>query len=176
MDRVRSLIESSARTPIPELDKTKVHIYTLGIVVFTIVLMLMLYIGSLGQAIYIAFIAAFLICRVMRKNIDEFAVVQTVFVPSRLVHFVDPPRNEDEPWTMTPSRPAEKGEQVCQICLTDAVNTAVDPCGHLFCGGCVRAMVDTNGANGTTAVRCPLCRETVRKTIRVFLDKDNAQT
>ena len=72
------------------------------------------------------------------------------------------PQRTGQTWPDVISHTAEKGEQVCQVCLDSAVNTALDPCGHLFCSECLKAMrVQT----------CPICRETVNRGMRVFVGK-----
>ena len=52
----------------------------------------------------------------------------------------------------------------CPICLERPKDTALVPCGHVLCGSCVGL------ANAEKIVdECPVCRETVRETMRVYL-------
>ena len=46
----------------------------------------------------------------------------------------------------------------CAICLTDPVTTAIVPCGHTFCGNCVKKQNTT----------CYICRGTIRERIKLF--------
>jgi hypothetical protein len=46
----------------------------------------------------------------------------------------------------------------CAICLTDPITTAIVPCGHTFCGNCVKKQNTT----------CYICRGTIRERIKLF--------
>ena len=46
----------------------------------------------------------------------------------------------------------------CAICLTDPVTTAIVPCGHTFCGNCVKKQNTT----------CYICRGTIRERIKLY--------
>lgn len=52
----------------------------------------------------------------------------------------------------------ETHDPQCAICLTDPVTTAIVPCGHTFCGNCVKKQNTT----------CYLCRGTIRERIKLF--------
>jgi hypothetical protein len=49
-------------------------------------------------------------------------------------------------------------EPMCPICLTDSVSTAIVPCGHTFCGACVRRM----------AMECGVCRGRIRERMKLY--------
>ncbi|XP_074871473.1 ring finger protein-like [Carettochelys insculpta] len=55
------------------------------------------------------------------------------------------------------------GEEECPICTEPYDGHGHKPtplnCGHVLCGGCVRAIMDTAGAAEIGRVRCPLCRQ-----------------
>lgn len=53
---------------------------------------------------------------------------------------------------------SETHESQCAICLTDPVSTAIVPCGHTFCGNCVKKQNTT----------CYICRGTIRERIKLF--------
>jgi hypothetical protein len=46
----------------------------------------------------------------------------------------------------------------CAICLTDPVTTAIVPCGHTFCGNCVKKQNTS----------CYICRGTIRERIKLY--------
>lgn len=46
----------------------------------------------------------------------------------------------------------------CAICLTDPVTTAIVPCGHTFCGNCIKKQNTT----------CYICRGAIRERIKLF--------
>lgn len=46
----------------------------------------------------------------------------------------------------------------CSICLSDPVTTAIVPCGHTFCGNCIKKQ-NTN---------CYMCRGVIRERIKLF--------
>jgi hypothetical protein len=46
----------------------------------------------------------------------------------------------------------------CSICLTEPVTTAIVPCGHTFCGNCVKKQNTS----------CYICRGTIRERIKLF--------
>lgn len=52
----------------------------------------------------------------------------------------------------------ESHDPQCAICLTDPVTTAIVPCGHTFCGNCVKKQNTT----------CYICRGTIRERIKLF--------
>ena len=52
----------------------------------------------------------------------------------------------------------------CQVCMARAKDTALVPCGHVLCADCVKR------ANEERIVEeCPVCRETVQSTMRVYI-------
>jgi hypothetical protein len=53
---------------------------------------------------------------------------------------------------------SETHDPQCAICLTDPVTTAIVPCGHTFCGNCVKKQNTT----------CYICRGTIRERIKLF--------
>ena len=50
-------------------------------------------------------------------------------------------------------KPADDNDPTCQVCLTNIVDTAVVPCGHLFCSECLR-----DQHRQTDNKKCPSCR------------------
>jgi hypothetical protein len=52
----------------------------------------------------------------------------------------------------------ETNDPQCAICLTDVVTTAIVPCGHTFCGNCVKKQNTT----------CYICRGTIRERIKLY--------
>ena len=52
----------------------------------------------------------------------------------------------------------DKKDPMCAICLTEPVTHCVAPCGHTFCGGCVRRLT----------MSCYLCRGTVRERVKLY--------
>jgi hypothetical protein len=46
----------------------------------------------------------------------------------------------------------------CAICLSDPVSTAIVPCGHTFCGNCIKKQNTT----------CYICRATIRERIKLY--------
>lgn len=52
----------------------------------------------------------------------------------------------------------ETHDPQCAICLTDSVTTAIVPCGHTFCGNCVKKQNTT----------CYICRGTIRERIKLY--------
>jgi hypothetical protein len=46
----------------------------------------------------------------------------------------------------------------CAICLTDPVSCAIVPCGHTFCGNCIKKQNTT----------CYICRGTIRERIKLY--------
>ena len=49
-------------------------------------------------------------------------------------------------------------EPLCPVCLTDSVSSAISPCGHTFCGTCVKRMVN----------ECGVCRGRIRDRLKLF--------
>jgi hypothetical protein len=49
-------------------------------------------------------------------------------------------------------------EPQCAICLTEPVSNAIVPCGHTFCGGCIKKQNTT----------CYICRGTIRERIKLY--------
>lgn len=71
-----------------------------------------------------------------------------------------------------PQAPVEPGPPSCIICLTEKPCVALRPCGHVcLCDGCYAQLEDRAGGGGGCDhhTRCPLCRQRVRKTLRVFV-------
>jgi hypothetical protein len=52
----------------------------------------------------------------------------------------------------------ESQDPQCAICLTDPVATAIVPCGHTFCGNCIKKQNTT----------CYICRGTIRERIKLY--------
>jgi hypothetical protein len=46
----------------------------------------------------------------------------------------------------------------CAICLTDPISAAIVPCGHTFCGNCIKKQNTT----------CYICRGTIRERIKLY--------
>jgi len=49
-------------------------------------------------------------------------------------------------------------EPICPICITDAVTTAIVPCGHTFCNSCSRRM----------SMECGVCRGRIRERMKLY--------
>jgi hypothetical protein len=49
-------------------------------------------------------------------------------------------------------------EPTCSICITEAVNTCVIPCGHTFCGTCAKRMTSD----------CGICRGKIRERVKIY--------
>jgi hypothetical protein len=52
----------------------------------------------------------------------------------------------------------EINDPQCSICLTDSVSSAIVPCGHTFCGNCIKKQNTT----------CYICRGTIRERVKLF--------
>ena len=52
----------------------------------------------------------------------------------------------------------------CQVCMARAKDTALVPCGHVLCADCV-----TRANDARLVEECPVCRETVQSTMRVYI-------
>lgn len=52
----------------------------------------------------------------------------------------------------------ETNEPQCAICLTEPVITAIVPCGHTFCGNCIKKQNTS----------CYICRGTIRERIKLY--------
>jgi len=52
----------------------------------------------------------------------------------------------------------ETHDPQCSICLTDPVSMTIVPCGHTFCGNCIKKQNTT----------CYICRGTIRERVRLF--------
>ena len=52
----------------------------------------------------------------------------------------------------------ETHDPQCSICLSDPVTTAIVPCGHTFCGNCIKKQ----------NINCYMCRGTIRERIKLF--------
>ena len=52
----------------------------------------------------------------------------------------------------------------CQVCMARAKDTALVPCGHVLCAECV-----TRSNDARLVEECPVCRETVQSTMRVYI-------
>jgi hypothetical protein len=50
-------------------------------------------------------------------------------------------------------------EPTCPICLADSISYACVPCGHTFCGGCMRRM----------SSECGICRSKIRDRLKIFM-------
>jgi hypothetical protein len=53
---------------------------------------------------------------------------------------------------------SELQDPQCAICLTDPVATAIVPCGHTFCGNCIKKQ----------NINCYICRGTIRERIKLY--------
>jgi hypothetical protein len=60
--------------------------------------------------------------------------------------------------TMHNSFKTDVSEPQCSICLSDSISHAIVPCGHTFCGSCVKKQNTT----------CYICRGTIRERIKLF--------
>ena len=49
-------------------------------------------------------------------------------------------------------------EPLCSICLTESVNHALAPCGHTFCGNCLKKQMTA----------CYICRTPIRERVKLF--------
>lgn len=49
-------------------------------------------------------------------------------------------------------------EPMCPVCLTDSVSSAISPCGHTFCGTCVKRMIS----------ECGVCRGRIRDRLKLY--------
>ncbi len=54
------------------------------------------------------------------------------------------------------------GIGTCAICMTNELNMALVPCGHVFCGDCC-------SVGNSVSKKCPTCRANVDKTVKLFL-------
>jgi hypothetical protein len=52
----------------------------------------------------------------------------------------------------------ETHEPLCAICLEEPVGTAISPCGHTFCSGCAKKMVN----------ECGMCRGRIRDRLKLY--------
>lgn len=52
----------------------------------------------------------------------------------------------------------QEKEPLCSICLTDSVSFTLSPCGHTFCGTCIKRQTQV----------CFMCRTTIRDKIRIY--------
>jgi hypothetical protein len=52
----------------------------------------------------------------------------------------------------------DTNEPQCSICLSESISHAIVPCGHTFCGSCVKKQNTT----------CYICRGTIRERIKLF--------
>jgi hypothetical protein len=52
----------------------------------------------------------------------------------------------------------DTNESQCSICLTESISHAIVPCGHTFCGSCVKKQNTS----------CYICRGTIRERIKLF--------
>lgn len=52
----------------------------------------------------------------------------------------------------------QDNEPLCSICLTETVAFAFTPCGHTFCGTCVKRQVHT----------CSMCRSMIRDRVKLY--------
>ena len=59
---------------------------------------------------------------------------------------------------MTRTIQSNENEPLCTICLTEPVSFTLTPCGHTFCGTCVRRQVGT----------CFVCRGPFREKVKLF--------
>jgi hypothetical protein len=60
--------------------------------------------------------------------------------------------------TMHNNFKTDTSEPQCSICLSEAISHAIVPCGHTFCGSCVKKQNTT----------CYICRGTIRERIKLF--------
>lgn len=59
---------------------------------------------------------------------------------------------------MTRAIHAQENEPLCTICLHDAVSSCITPCGHTFCGTCVKKQVGT----------CFICRGPIKEKVKLY--------
>ncbi len=59
---------------------------------------------------------------------------------------------------MTRSIYAQENEPLCTVCLHEGVAYCIAPCGHTFCGTCVRKQTGV----------CFMCRGTIREKVKLF--------
>jgi len=52
----------------------------------------------------------------------------------------------------------ESHEPLCAICLEEPIGTAISPCGHTFCSGCAKKMVN----------ECGMCRGRIRDRLKLY--------
>ena len=52
----------------------------------------------------------------------------------------------------------QEKEPLCSICLTESVSFTLSPCGHTFCGTCIKRQSQV----------CFMCRTTIRDKIRIY--------
>jgi hypothetical protein len=69
----------------------------------------------------------------------RFAVLRELFLMTRLVD-------------------AHDREPTCSICLTEKVGYCLTPCGHTFCGSCVRRQGSS----------CPYCRSHIKERVKLY--------
>jgi hypothetical protein len=50
-------------------------------------------------------------------------------------------------------------EPLCSICFTDTIQYVLNPCGHSFCGGCVKRQL----------AQCYICRQAVKDRVKIYI-------
>ena len=61
---------------------------------------------------------------------------------------------------------SQSGADECPFCFEHSRDTALIPCGHVLCSMCVEASCPTSKKQKRV---CPVCRQPVTQTMRVFL-------
>jgi len=51
---------------------------------------------------------------------------------------------------------------ICNVCITNKINTCINPCGHTFCSYCVERM----------GKKCGMCRGDIQNKIKMYIDND----
>lgn len=68
-----------------------------------------------------------------------------------------PPESPFPPHVAPSLFPAPSAPPACCICLEEAPDTALVPCGHCLCGGCARELDN-----------CPVCRKRIQSFLRIY--------
>ncbi|KAF2100743.1 hypothetical protein NA57DRAFT_74341 [Rhizodiscina lignyota] len=125
--------------------------------------------------------ASYLISHLRSTTAEAEALVSAINSWDRIRESrLAPPPDQTIGLDVSDDRPEPKSEEAmmvklsCQVCYTQTADTAVLPCGHLaMCRWCAdmavpgRANDWTQPARGAVA-RCPVCREKVKKRVRIF--------
>ena len=74
------------------------------------------------------------------------------------VHKRQRPGPEDAARSVPDPGPGPAEEKECPVCMESDKTIALDPCGHMLCGNCVKYVR-----------KCPICRRDIRSVLRVFI-------